>query len=101
MYLNNSHQTDLVLVRPGSTDGEEERAPVYELTVESEHILRCKVNHGESPDAEVRIRAWKRDKLLGCWTVGKIEGLGLEGLKSELIHRRRVEKWKKAAAVKT
>lgn len=74
---------------------------IYTFEVPPDSILRAKVNHGESPQAEVRVRAWRNEKLLGMWTVGRIAKLGLEGFKSEPIHRRRVEEWKakNAAAV--
>ena len=89
---------DLVLVQAGSDEDSEQVEPVYEINVQPEHICRVKVNHGESPDGELRVGAWKREKLLGVWTVGEIEGLGIEGLKSEPEHLRLVEQWKKTAA---
>jgi len=45
-------------------------------------IPRMKVNHGQTSTAEVIIYAWKREKLLGNWTAGYIEELGVVGLKS-------------------
>ena len=67
---------------------------VYHVEVPPTSILRVKVNHGETPDADMRVRAWKNEKLLGMWTIGRIPGLGLEGFKSEPIHRLRVAQWK-------
>lgn len=67
---------------------------LFLLRVPPEGILRVKVNHGESADAEVRVCAFKDFKLLDKWVVGQIKGLGLEGFKSEPIHLKRVEQWK-------
>ena len=73
----------------------EDDAKTYVIEVPPKMILRPKVNHGETPEAEVRVRAWRDDKLLGSWPVGRIKDLGLEGFKSEPIHLLRVEQWKK------
>ena len=72
----------------------EEKPHFYTVEVPPESILRAKVNHEESPAAEVRVRAWRYEKLHGMWVVGRIENLGLEGFKSEPLYRRRVEQWK-------
>lgn len=66
----------------------EEASHLHTFEVLPESILRVKVNHGESPAAEIRVRARRHEKLLGMWSVGCIENLGLEGCKSEPIHRR-------------
>ena len=91
--------TNLITAKDIVSSGTEEE-PLYTVEVPPESIHRVKVNHGESPCAEVRVRAWRDMKLLGMWPVGRIESLGLEGFKSQPIHLRRVEQWKatKAAA---
>jgi hypothetical protein len=78
---------DLVHV-PGEGD-------LYEAQVAGDDVPRVKVNIGETSDATVSVYAWKGEKLLGRFEIGKIEGLGLIGLKSEAIHKRRVEEWMK------
>jgi hypothetical protein len=43
--------------------------------------------------AELIVYAWKGEKLLGKWTVGEIDGLGIAGMKSnELAMLRSEEK---------
>lgn len=76
----------------------------FEIQIPVEEISRAKVNHGATTDAQVAIYAWKGEKMLGKWIVCKIEGLGVEGLKSNDLAMLRVETWKKnkeAAALKT
>lgn len=55
---------------------------LYEIEVLARDIPRAKVNHGMTSTAEVVLYAWKGEKLLGKWSVGRIEGLGIEGMKS-------------------
>ena len=95
--------SNLIMARNVVSSGTEEEPTLYTIEVPPESIPRVKVNHGESPLAEVRVRAWRDEKLLGMWPVGIIENLGLEGFKSQPIHLRRVEQWKatKAAATAT
>lgn len=57
----------------------------------SDNIPRAKVNHGMTSTAEVTVYAWKGEKLLGKWTVGQVEGLGIEGLKSSDLAISRAE----------
>ncbi|OAA69903.1 hypothetical protein ISF_03173 [Cordyceps fumosorosea ARSEF 2679] len=80
------------LVKTAGDDGE------YEVEVGPDRIPRVKVNEGESPDAEVRLNAWRNEKLLGRFTVGVVEGLGVEGFKSSDLAKRRVEVQKAKAA---
>jgi hypothetical protein len=77
---------DLVLV-----DGEEN---LFEAKVAADEVPRVKVNEGMTSAATVSLNAWKGERVLGSWELGRIEGLGLVGLKSEAIHKRRVEVWK-------
>lgn len=78
----------------------EESSTLYEVELGPADISRVKVNEGETPDAEVRVNAWRNEKLLGKYTVGVIKGLGIEGLKSWDLAKRRVENWKEEAAKK-
>jgi hypothetical protein len=71
---------------------------MYEAQVAADEVPRVKVNEGETTTASVSLYAWKGEKLLGKFEIGVIEGVGLEGLKSEAIHKRRVEQWKKGQA---
>jgi hypothetical protein len=64
----------------------EEEPNLYSMQLSGNDIARAKVNHGMTSDADVSIYAWRREKLLGKWHVGRIEGLGIVGLKSEPIH---------------
>ncbi|OAA78655.1 hypothetical protein LEL_05478 [Akanthomyces lecanii RCEF 1005] len=82
------------------TDADDESSTLYEVELGPADILRVKVNEGETPDAEVRLNAWRNEKLLGKFTVGVIKGLGLEGFKSFDLAKRRVENWKDQAAKK-
>jgi len=66
---------------------------IYTGQVAADEVPRVKVNEGASTTATVSLFAWKGEKLLGKWDVGQIEGLGLTGLKSEEIHKRRVQQW--------
>lgn len=36
-----------------------------------------RIPSGVTTTAEVRMYAWKRERLLGEWTVGELEGVGL------------------------
>lgn len=81
-------------------DAGDERSTLYDVELGPKDIARAKVNEGESPDAEVKVYVWRNEKLLGKWTVGIIKGLGLEGLKSFDVAKRRVEYWKEQKAKK-
>ncbi|KAJ3498747.1 hypothetical protein NLG97_g887 [Lecanicillium saksenae] len=74
-------------------DGDEASA-LYNIEIAPRNIVRVKVNEGETPDAEVRMNAWRNEKILGKFTLGVVEGLGIEGLKSFDVAKRRVEAWK-------
>ncbi len=71
---------------------------LYEVEIGVADIARVKVNEGESPDAEVRVNAWRNEKLLGKFTVDVVKGLGIEGLKSFDLAKRRVAAAKERAA---
>ena len=73
---------------------EDETSNLYATSIPAPEIPRVKVNEGASTAATVSLFAWKGEKLLGKWDVGTVEGVGLTGLKSEEIHKRRVEQWK-------
>lgn len=55
---------------------------LYDVQVHPDDLPRAKVNQGTTSTAEVIIYAWKGEKLLGKWDLGRIENLGLVGLKS-------------------
>jgi len=66
---------------------------LYTAQVAASEVPRVKVNEGASIKATISLFAWKGEKLLGKWDIGQIERLGLTGLKSEEIHKRRVQQW--------
>lgn len=72
---------------------------LFELEVPPKDIPRGKVNHEQTTTAEVLVYGWKGEKLLGNWSVCQIEGLGIEGLKSDGVPRLRYETWKKMGRV--
>lgn len=78
------------LVRSDSEDGTEK---FYSVQSSANQIPRPKVNEGATSDAEVFVYAWRREKLLGKWSVGCVQGLGLEGLKSHPLALLRRETW--------
>lgn len=92
------------LIMPGdltkSPSSDDEQSMLYNVQISPQDIARVKVNEDESPDAEVRLYAWRNEKLLGKWTLGMIKGLGIEGLKSSDLAKKRVEHWKAEAANK-
>ncbi|KAJ2966105.1 hypothetical protein NQ176_g10304 [Zarea fungicola] len=92
------------LIMPGdlteSTSAGDAQSTLYNVEISPRDIARVKVNEGESPDAEVRLYAWRKEKLLGKWVIGTIKGLGIEGLKSTDLAKKRVEHWKAEAAKK-
>ncbi|KAF2669589.1 hypothetical protein BT63DRAFT_425278 [Microthyrium microscopicum] len=77
----------------------EEEVNLYSVQLSGNDIARSKVNHGMTSNADVSVYAWRREKLLGKWLVGGVEGLGIVGLKSEPIHRLRQKTWAKAKGV--
>lgn len=64
---------------------------LYSVIVPASRIPRAKVNGDGSLDADVILYAWKRGKLLGKWTLGRIEGLGFAGSREQQLAKRRVE----------
>lgn len=72
------------------SEGEEH---LYIVQVPPEGIPRTKVNEGTTPDADVSVYAWRREKLLGKWSVGRIEDLGFVGLKSFPLAVLRQKTW--------
>lgn len=72
---------------------------LFELEVPPKDIPRAKVNHEQTTTAEVLVYAWKGEKLLGKWSVCQIEGLGIEGMKSDGVPRLRYETWMKMRGV--
>lgn len=79
---------------------DDESCTLYSVELGPADINRAKVNEGETPDAELRMNVWKNEKILGRFTVGVIKGLGIEGMKSFDVAKRRVENWKAQAAKK-
>lgn len=73
--------------------GTEAEPNLYEIQAPAEEIPRAKVNDGTTSTAEVRVYAWKGEKLLGKWVVGQVESLGLEGLKSFPLALLRQKTW--------
>lgn len=73
---------------------------LYEVEISVHNVPRPKVNEGAPSAAEVFVYAWRGEKLLGKWTVGRIENLGIEGLKSDPLAILRRDTWaaKKAAS---
>lgn len=61
-----------------STD---EEPNLYTIQVPPNDIPRAKVSSGGTSTAEVTVYAWRGEKLLGQWDVGRIERLGIVGLK--------------------
>ena len=76
--------------------GTEEEPHLYTIEVAPKHVARVKVNEGRTTDANVGVYSWKGEKLLGRFDIGHLEGLGIAGLKSEEIHKMRVEAWREA-----
>ncbi|KAG9247118.1 hypothetical protein BJ878DRAFT_477658 [Calycina marina] len=75
-------------------EGEGEDAKkLYRVEIPPADILRAKVNEGTTNDADVSVYAWRREKLLGKYAIGRIEGLGIVGLKAEPIHLLRQKNW--------
>lgn len=72
---------------------------LYEVQTPADKVPRAKVNEGAPSAAEVYVYAWRGEKLLGKWTVGRAEGLGIVGLKSDPLAILRRDTWaaKKAA----
>lgn len=95
----NFHDTGEVFI-PRSITSEQfvavgDAGRLFEVQVPVEDVPRAKVNHGATTDAQVAIYAWKGEKMLGKWDVCKIEGFGIEGMKSNGLAILRVETWKK------
>ncbi|KAH8657904.1 hypothetical protein BX600DRAFT_499944 [Xylariales sp. PMI_506] len=60
-------------------EGEEH---LYIVQVPPQEVPRTKVNEGRTSAADVNVYAWRGEKMLGKWNVGRIEDLGFVGLKS-------------------
>lgn len=73
------------------SEGETEK--LYRAQAAPAQIPRPKVNEGATGDAEVFLYAWRREKLLGKWSVGCVQGLGIEGLKSNPLALLRRDTW--------
>lgn len=73
---------------------------LYEIETPARNVPRPKVNEGAPSAAEVFVYAWRGERLLGKWTVGRVQGLGIEGLKSDPLAILRRDTWaaKKAAS---
>lgn len=69
------------LIKADEPEGEGEQH-LYTVQVPPNEVPRAKVSHEQTTDADVSVYAWKGEKLLGKFLVGRIEGLGFEGLKS-------------------
>ncbi|KAG8164705.1 hypothetical protein KVR01_004980 [Diaporthe batatas] len=78
----------------------EAKSNLYEVEKSAHNVPRAKVNEGASRAAEVFVYAWRSEKLLGKWFVGRVEDLGIEGLKSDPLAILRRDTWaaKKAAS---
>lgn len=65
-------------------DGQQQTSGLllFSVQVPPGEIPRAKVNEGTTNTAEVRLYAWRGERLLGTWVVGCVEGLGLVGMKS-------------------
>ncbi|KAL1880071.1 hypothetical protein Daus18300_001434 [Diaporthe australafricana] len=70
---------------------------VYVVQAPQQEVPRPKVNEGAPSAAEVSAYAWRGEKLLGKWSVGRIEGLGIVGLKSNPLAILRRDTWAAAA----
>ena len=77
------------LVKCG-TDGDEH---LYSVEIPPNEIPRTKVNEGTTSNADVSVYAWRREKLLGKWNIGRIENLGFTGLKSNPLAVLRQKTW--------
>ena len=73
--------------------GADAESTLFQVRIDPKDIPRPKVNHETTTDAHVRVYAWKREKLLGKWDVGDVEGLGISGLKSNDLAVLRQQTW--------
>lgn len=91
---------DAITYRDLVKSGDEAEPNLYEVRAPADQVPRAKVNDGAPSEAEVYVYAWRGEKLLGKWTVGRIEGLGIVGLKSDPLAILRRDTWaaKKAAS---
>lgn len=71
----------------------DEEPNVYVVEAPADEVPRAKVNEGTTSDGIVTVYAWRREKLLGKWTVGRIEKLGFVGLKSDDLAVLRQKTW--------
>ena len=50
---------------------------LYSLTIPQENIARKMCKPEEGRDAQVKLYAWRGEKLLGQWELGTVEGAGI------------------------
>lgn len=74
-----------------SDDGDDPDAKIFTIEIPPNKVPRAKVDEGTSGNAEIRLDAWKNEKLLGQYDVATIHGLGLLGFKATEISLRRQE----------
>ena len=91
---------DVITSRDLVKSDSEAEPNLYDVETPAHNVPRPKVNEGAPSAAEVFVYAWRGEKLLGKWTVGRVEGLGIEGLKSDPQAILRRDTWaaKKAAS---
>lgn len=84
---------DVISSRDLRKHGSEAEPNLYEVQTPADKVPRAKVNEGAPSAAEVCVYAWRGEKLLGKWTVGRVEGLGIVGLKSDPLAILRRDIW--------
>lgn len=88
------------LVKTSGSEAEAEgqtEENLYVVQAPAREVPRPKVNEGAPSAAEVSAYAWRGEKLLGKWSVGRVEGLGIVGLKSDPLAILRRDTWAAAA----
>ncbi|KAG6363682.1 hypothetical protein INS49_008783 [Diaporthe citri] len=71
---------DVITSRDLVQSGSEAEPSLYEVQALADKVPRAKVNEGAPSAAEVYVYAWRGEKLLGKWNVGRVEGLGIVGV---------------------
>lgn len=91
---------DVITSRDLLKSGSQDEPHLYEVQTPADKVPRAKVNEGAPSAAEVYVYAWRGEKLLGKWNAGRVEGLGIVGLKSDPLAVLRRDTWaaKKAAS---
>lgn len=84
---------DVVTSRDLIKSADDTEPNLYEVRTPADKVPRAKVNEGAPSAAEVSAYAWRGEKLLGKWTVGRVEGLGIVGLKSNPLAILRRDTW--------